>query len=113
MTMRRGSPWNLEGSRGTWVRFVRGAPPQTLATKYIDALQQLHPDGAPAAVTTAPAQPESAPVLPASDILQCASRDGADRQQARSCGLGAHADVIAAIGESAAGQLASRRAARR
>jgi hypothetical protein len=114
MTMHRGSPWNIEGSRGTWVRFVRGAPPQTLATKYIDALRQLHPDGAPAVVTTAPAPPEPAPaeptpVLPASDVLQCASRDGPDVLEARSCGLGAHADVIAAVGEPASRPFSSRR----
>jgi hypothetical protein len=57
MMRRTESRWNLEGSRGSWIRFAKGTLPQKLPSKYIDALQQLHMDGVPSAVTAGPREP--------------------------------------------------------
>jgi hypothetical protein len=54
MMRRAASRWNLGGSRGSWMRFAKGTSPQKLPSKYVDALQQLHTDGVPSAVTTGP-----------------------------------------------------------
>jgi hypothetical protein len=106
------SPWKLEGSRGSWMRFVKGAPPQKLSSRYIDALQQLRSDSVPAAVSAEPARREATPVIPASEVLQCASRDLADLREAQSCGLGARRGAMAALDAPAVAGPPSHRAAR-
>ena len=61
MMRRAESPWNLEGSRGSWLRFAKGTSPQKLPSKYIEALQHLHTDNVPGAVTAGPGEAEPTP----------------------------------------------------
>jgi hypothetical protein len=87
MAGRRGSIWKYEFSRGTWVQFVRGAPPRTLRTKLIDVLDYLRSERFETKITTSPALERPPQLLPASNMFQCAV-EADNMDSANPCGLG-------------------------
>ncbi len=86
-----------EYSRGTWAKFVKGAPPEKLNTRILDALERVVPDDGPSTVTSAPVRPASLLPLQGFRHLECAALDRLDLRTSRnpSCGLGLPADSIA------------------
>jgi hypothetical protein len=61
---RRGTLPFDEYSRGTWVRFVKGANPQKLGTRILDPLSALHPYGGSLPVVDRPIDMPSMPGFP-------------------------------------------------
>jgi hypothetical protein len=98
MAARRGALPTMEYSRGTWVRFGRGAKPVKLTSRWLDPLKELRLDNVRTAIPPQSDNAASAGDIPNFQRFRCAAHDAsaAKIDGLMACGIQTQQDAVAA-----------------